>query len=406
MRALVILVGSVVVLAILQASYLIVDAKRSHHRDQHQLTDDSDMVSETGKKHRSDRHHWKNHRKDSVLRDNDRYEQDAEDTKFVAMTQDNDDDDSSLYQTDVFNTGHKQYCRENPEACHHKRSTKSKRKGRKNKRRIRRLDTPPQTNSTGEAEIPQELELTLNEPAVPSDRNNQSTAAGKEGLQSRLVSPNQLEPEEVDGHKQARIQVKAHLREHHNETTLQDSAHHSHRKNALKGKAHNNMKQNVIGDVHVPRNTKGAKRKRSRKGKGKHSFPVAADRVNSHKGWKNKFQKKGGKKGHLACADSSDCREGKCCVEKKGVIICKPGGTKGVNKRCMGNCECREGLQCFVNEYRRSGKHKKWRSKHKTSGRCLNPSHPTPSPGHFMSADATPVAMTTTTDSRTTSEAP
>jgi hypothetical protein len=71
------------------------------------------------------------------------------------------------------------------------------------------------------------------------------------------------------------------------------------------------------------------------------------------------------------CTTSSECGKDECCVIKKsGRQVCSRAGRRTQGRRCTDTCLCQNGLQCFVSEYNSSGKRKKSRKTNTTVGKC------------------------------------
>jgi len=100
-----------------------------------------------------------------------------------------------------------------------------------------------------------------------------------------------------------------------------------------------------------------------------------------HKGHRNRWgHKRTHKDKRRTCDTLQDCSSGECCVEKAGGDkYCMPGGTRTEGKHCKDGCMCKAGLQCFVSTQKH--KHRKL-SQH--IGKCVNTDRINYEKGHLL----------------------
>lgn len=420
MRALILIITCVILLATMQAAYLVVDAK--HHSDKKDITaddagqhkkGDQDVVVPESQPTDESLAKIRKHHKKELSRDEDKKDKDI--NRSSALPSEKKEYSRGTYLSYGKRLRWKK-CRQYPELCNKKKpghrgrkgqgrrdhkdrkGRKERKKGRKNKNKYGSPTSPSNTTSNSVQQI-LELSLDPNSQKDSQRKNIQSYEVDPIEATQELYSKSEHNTSTATYYQQNNIPDDK-KEEKEQETSIYDqmigdAPQTEKGKRKAEKKERQEQKKANREEKHKARKQKKEDReqkKAERKEKKSERVQKKADRIQRKEQKKAERQqrKKDKQEKRVGCETDGDCGQGECCIVKRnGKKSCRRGAFKELGKKCESSCMCKEGLQCFVSDTNKRGKKKRQRPNHRTFGRCENPSEVDLHSGYFMTTPAT-----------------
>lgn len=418
MRALILISTCVILLAAMQAAYLVVDAR--HHDDKKEIHPASAV------------HHLKG--------------EEGEETPQFKSTEEpadkirkhhkkelnrgkEDDKDKVIYKPTVGESGKKENghgylsygkklrwrkCREYPELCNKKKPSHHGRKGQgrrdhkdRKDRKLRRKDRKnkdknslPATPTPTPDSIQQILELSL-DPSSPKQQQEKSIGYEVDPVEATQELYSKIEQNTSTNSYTEQNNIPGDKKVEEQETSIYDQMigdnpdpleeKKARQEKRDQKKAQREEKQKARQEKREQREQKKEDRQEKKANKERKMAERSQRKMEKEQKRQEREQKKKEKQEKKGiCENDSDCGQGECCIAKRnGKKSCRRGGVKELSKKCESSCMCQEGLQCFVSDTNKRGKKKRVRPNHRTFGKCTNPTAIDSDSGYFMTTAPT-----------------